>query len=53
MLSDTFRTYAEIAKTLIPQPLLPEREKGSKKIFLFPSPFLGEGLGVRVLAISA
>ena len=46
--------YAKRSSALIPQPLLPEREKGSKiKSFLFPSPPLGEGLGVRVLETSA
>jgi hypothetical protein len=36
--------------SLIPQPLLPQEEKGSKKklkIFKSPSPSLGEGFGVR------
>jgi hypothetical protein len=38
-------------KTLIPQPLLPGREKGGKRlrfVLQLPSPALGEGLGVRV-----
>jgi hypothetical protein len=38
-------------KTLIPQPLLPGREKGGKRlrfVLRLPSPTLGEGLGVRV-----
>ena len=43
----------KLKTALIPQPLLPEREKGRKNSFLLPSPFLGEGLGVRVLATSA
>ena len=37
---------------LTPQPTLPLRERGSKTNFLFPSPLMGEGLGVRVLKTS-
>jgi len=39
----------EIDIALTPQPPLPLRERRSKAKFLFPSPLLGEGLGVRVL----
>jgi len=51
-----FPLFLDLSKTqiaLIPQPLLPLWEKGSEINFLFPSLILGEGLGVRVLAIAA
>ena len=39
---------ANFQSTLIPQPLLPEREKGSKsRLDQSPSPALGEGFRVR------
>ncbi|MEI6430038.1 MAG: N-6 DNA methylase [Pseudanabaena sp. ELA607] len=44
MVGESLIAYLENA--LIPQPLLPKGEKGSK-ISEFPSPVLGEGLGVR------
>ncbi|WP_223805616.1 hypothetical protein [Pseudanabaena sp. UWO310] len=37
---------------LTPQPPLPSRERGSKTNFWFPSPLMGEGLGLRGLKAS-